>query len=161
MANLFLKEYQIQTEGRKPKEILNDVINILAPVPDLNDNSVARKALVSTMSIIYEKLDDEDKDISLLDLLDFDITNMLILKYIEMFIYERLIRDMGCKIEQKAKNSDFAIKIEKELKDYIESKVSTMLKDKPLSVINSKTKNVYTLVEELYQQCYKVLEDQL
>lgn len=56
-----LKEYQIPTEGRKPKEILNDIVNILAPTPDSNEDSVARKALISTMSIIYEKFDDENK----------------------------------------------------------------------------------------------------
>ncbi len=113
------------------------------------------------MSIIYEKFDDEKKEISLLDSLDPDVTKMLITKYIEIFIYERLIHDVGSRIEKKAENSSAAAKIEKDLKEYIETKVSTTLKDKPLSLVNSQTKNVNTLVEELYQQCYKVLEDQL
>jgi len=156
-----LKDFQISTEGRKPKEILNDIVNLLAQTPDLNDDSVARKALINTMSIIYEKFDDEKKDISLLDSLDPDISKVLITKYIETFIYERLIHDVGSRIEKKAENSNAAAKIEKELKDYIETKVSTTLKDKPLSIINSGTKNVNILVEGLYQQCYKVLEDQL
>jgi signal recognition particle GTPase len=156
-----LKDFQIPIEGRKPKEILNDIVNVLAPTPDLNDDSVARKALVNTMSIIYEIFDDEKKDISLLDSLDSDISKVLITKYIETFIYERLIHDVGSRIEKKAENSNAAAKIEKELKEYIETKVSTTLKDKPLSIINSETKNVNVLVEGLYQQCYKVLEDQL
>ncbi|MCK9207385.1 MAG: hypothetical protein M0P66_09770 [Salinivirgaceae bacterium] len=156
-----LKDFQIPIEGRKPKEILNDIVNVLAPTPDLNDDSVARKALVNTMSIIYEKFDDEKKDISLLDSLDPDISKVLITKYIETFIYERLIYEVGCSIEKYSENSKAAAKIEKELKEYIETKVSTTLKDKPLSIINSETKNVNVLVEGLYQQCYKVLEDQL
>lgn len=156
-----LKEFQIPTEGRKPKEILNDIVNILAPTPDLNDDSVARKALIITMSIIYEKFDDEKQDITLLDSIDPDISKILVEKYIETFIYERLIHDVGSRIEKKAENSAAAAKIEQELKDYIETKVSTTLKDKPLSIINSETKNVHVLVDELYQQCYKVLEDQL
>jgi hypothetical protein len=156
-----LKDYQISTEGRKPKEILNDIVNRLAPTPDLNDDSVARKALVNTMSIIYEKFDDEKKDISLLDSLDLDISKMVIAKYIETFIYERLIHDVGSRIEKKSENSKAAAKIEKDLKDYIESKVSTTLKDKPLSTINSESENINIMVEKLYQQCYKVLEDQL
>ncbi|MBS7120465.1 MAG: hypothetical protein KH117_05635 [Dysgonomonas sp.] len=156
-----LKEYQIPTEGRKPKEILNDIINILAPIPDSNEDSVARKALISTMSIIYEKFDDEKQDIALLDSINPDISKILIEKYIENFIYERLIHDVGSRIEKKSENSAAAAKIEKELKDYIETKVSATLKDKPLSMINSETKNVHVLVEDLYQQCYKVLEDQL
>jgi hypothetical protein len=156
-----LKDYQILTDGRKPKEILNDIVNVLAPTPNLKDDSVARKALVNTMSIIYEKFDDENKDISLLDSLDPDISNVLITKYIETFIYDRLINDVGSRIEKKAENANVAAMIEKDLKDYIETKVSTTLKDKTLSIINSGTKNVNILVEGLYQQCYKVLEDQL
>lgn len=156
-----LQDYNIQTEGRKPKEILNDIVNQLAPAPDSNENAIARKALINTMSVIYDKFEDEKKDISLLDSSDSNISSMLINKYFETFIYERLINEMGSRIEKKAESSAAAERIEKDLKEYIESKVSTTLKDKPLSLINSQTKNVYTLVEGLYQQCYKVLEDQL
>ncbi|MDR2384165.1 MAG: hypothetical protein LBD80_00685 [Tannerella sp.] len=156
-----LKEYNIQTDGRSPKQILNDIVNVLAPNPDTNDDSVARKALISTMSVIYEKFDDEKQDISLLDSLDSNISEKIVSKYIETFIYERLINDVGSRIETKAENSSQVLKIEKELKEYIESKVSTTLKDKPLSSINTNSNNVYSFVEELYHQCYKVLEDQL
>lgn len=156
-----LQDYNIQTEGRKPKEILNDIVNQLAPAPDSNENAIARKALINTMSVIYDKFEDEKKDISLLDTTDSNISSMLINKYFETFIYERLINEMGSRIEKKAESSAAAERIEKDLKEYIESKVSTTLKDKPLSLINSQTKNVYILVEGLYKQCYKVLEDQL
>jgi len=156
-----LNDYNIQTEGRKPKEILNDIVNVLAPEPDSLDNSVVRKALINTMSIVYEMFDDENKDILLLDSLDYDITIMLIIKYFETFIYERLINDMGSRIEMKAKDSDAAVKLEKELKDYIETKVSMTLKNKLLSSINFQAKDIQEQVEKLYQQCYNVLEDQL
>ncbi|MDR0605217.1 MAG: hypothetical protein LBG80_13015 [Bacteroidales bacterium] len=156
-----LDEYKIPFEGRKPKEILNDIVNVLAPVPDLNDNAVARKALINTMSVIYEQFEDEKKDISLLDSLDSNISGLLITKYIETYIYERLINEAGSRIEKKSENSSAAAKIEKYIREYIEIKVSTTLKDKPLSMINSQTTNVHVLVEGLYKQCYKVLEDQL
>lgn len=156
-----LKEHQIIIEGRRPKEILTDIVNILAPIPDLNDDSVARIALMKTMSIIYEKFEDEKQDISLLDSLDSDISKLLVSKYIETFIYERLIHDVGCRIEKKSDNSHEALRIENELREYIESKVSTTLKDEPLSSINSQAGNVHAFVEKLYNQCYKVLEDQL
>jgi len=156
-----LQENSIPIEGRKPKDILNDIVNLLAPTPDSNDDSVARKALINTMSIIYEKFDDEKKDITLLDSIDLKITELLIEKYIETFIYERLIHDVGSRIERNAESSAAAARIEKELKEYIESKVSTTLKNKPLSLVNFNTERVNVLVEGLYQQCYKVLEDQL
>ena len=81
-----LQDYNIQTEGRKPKEILNDIVNQLAPAPDSNENAIARKALINTMSVIYDKFEDEKKDISLLDTTDSNISSMLINKYFETFI---------------------------------------------------------------------------
>lgn len=159
--NQVLNDHKIPFEGRKPKEILNDIINAIAPIPNTNEDAVARKALIDTMSIIYEKFDDENKDISLLDSKDINIADILITKYFETYIYERLLNELGSRIEKNAENSAVAAKIEKELKEYIETKVSTTLKDKPLSIINSQTKNVNILVEGLYQQCYNVLEDQL
>lgn len=159
--NQVLNDYRIPFEGRKPKEILNDIINAIAPIPNTNEDAVARKALIDTMSIIYEKFDDENKDISLLDSKDINIADILITKYFETYIYERLLNELGSRIEKNSENSAAAAKIEKELKEYIETKVSTTLKDKPLSIINSQTKNVNILVEGLYQQCYNVLEDQL
>jgi len=159
--NQVLNDYKIPFEGRKPKEILNDIINAIAPIPNTNEDAVARKALIDTMSIIYEKFDDENKDISLLDSKDINIADILITKYFETYIYERLLNELGSRIEKNTENSAAAAKIEEELKEYIETKVSTTLKDKPLSIINSQTKNVNILVEGLYQQCYNVLEDQL
>jgi hypothetical protein len=47
------------------------------------------------------------------------------------------------------------------MNDYVRAKVSTTLKNKALSIINSNTENVSILVESLYEQCYKVMEDQL
>lgn len=159
--NQVLNDYQIPFEGRKPKEILNDIVNAIAPIPNTNEDAVARKALIDTMSIIYEKFDDENKDISLLDSKDTNIADILITKYIETYIYERLLNELGSRIEVNSENSLAAAKIEKELKEYIEVKVTTILKDKPLTLINSQTNNVNVLVEGLYQLCYKVLEDQL
>jgi len=156
-----LNEHQIPIEGRKAKEILNDIVNLLAPIPSLRGKAVARKALVNAMSNIYELFEDESTDISVLDSINQDFTITLIEQYFISFIYERLINDLGSRIETNAENSIAAARIEREIKEYIKTKVSTTLRDKPLSSINSSTKNVSMLVESLYQQCYKVLEDQL
>lgn len=156
-----LKEYNIPFEKRNPKDILNDIVNVLAPIPNTNEDAVARKALIDTMSILYEKFDDEKQDISLLDSKDSNIADILVSKYIETYIYERLLNELGSRIEKNTANSALAANIEKELKEYIEVKVTETLKDKPLSSINTQTKNVKVFVESLYQQCYKVLEDQL
>lgn len=155
-----LSQYNVEYEGRTAKEILTDVINRIAPVPVTKEDSVARKALLRTMEVLYEKLDDENNDITTLEKIDKELLNEMIPIQVESYIYERIINDLGSRIESKSTSPADAISKEKELKEYINSKVETTLKDKDFSKIDfNNTMNKE--VENLYEQCYKVMEDLL
>ncbi len=155
-----LSQYNVEFEGRTAKEILIDVINHIAPVPVTKEDSVARKALLRTLEVLYEKLEDENNDISTLEKIDKKLLNEMIPIQVESYIYERIINDLGSRIESKLSSPADAISKEKELKEYINSKVDTTLKDKDFSQIDfNNTMNKE--VEGLYEQCYKVIEDLL
>lgn len=155
-----LSQYQIDYGGRTAKDILIDVLNQLAPIPITKEDSVARKALIRTMEVLYEKIEDENKDISTLDKIDKDLLNEMIPIQIESYIYERIINDLGSRIETNSSSPSDAVSKEKELKEYINSKVETTLKGTDFSKIDF-NKNVEKEVESLYNQCYKVMEDML
>lgn len=155
-----LSQYQIDYEGRTAKDILTDVINKLAPIPITKEDSVARKALIRTMEVLYEKIEDENKDISTLDKIDKALLNEMIPIQIESYIYERIINDLGSRIETKSSSSADAINKENELKDYINSKVEATLNGTDFSKLDF-TKNIEKEVASLYNQCYKVMEDML
>jgi hypothetical protein len=147
--------------GKSAKEILNEVINYLAPIPVTKEDAVARKSLISTMEILYEKLEIEGKDISILESIDKDTLNSIIPLQIESYIYERIINDLGSRIETKSSSSADAISKEKEIKEYINSKVETTFSEKDFSTINYNDTNIEKIVEGLFNQCYKVMEDML
>lgn len=155
-----LSQYQIDYEGRTAKDILTDVINKLAPIPITKEDSVARKALIRTMEVLYEKIEDENKDISTLDKIDKALLNEMIPIQIESYIYERIINDLGSRIETKSSSPTDAINKENELKEYINSKVEATLKGTDFSKLDF-TKNIEKEVTSLYNQCYKVMEDML
>ncbi len=155
-----LSQYQIDYEGRTAKDILTDVINKLAPIPITKEDSVARKALIRTMEVLYEKIEDENKDISTLDKIDKALLNEMIPIQIESYIYERIINDLGSRIETKSSSPADAINKENELKEYINSKVEATLKGTDFSKLDF-TKNIEKEVASLYNQCYKVMEDML
>lgn len=155
-----LSQYQIDYEGRTAKDILTDVINKLAPIPITKEDSVARKALIRTMEVLYEKIEDENKDISTLDKIDEALLNEMIPIQIESYIYERIINDLGSRIETKSSSPADAINKENELKEYINSKVEATLKGTDFSKLDF-TKNIEKEVASLYNQCYKVMEDML
>lgn len=152
-----LDEYQIEYEGRSAKDILTDVINIIAPIPVTKEDSVARKALIRTMEKLYELLEDENDDISTLEKMDKELLNKIIPIQIESYIYERIINDLGYRIETKSASPTKAIYIENEIKEYIMSKVETTLKETDFSNFEFIGKKV----ESLFNQCYKVMEDML
>ena len=78
-----LKDNNISFEGKKPKEILNEIVNFLAPDPNSLENSIARKAFDNTFSSIYQKFEEENIDISVLDEIKIENTIILLKKYIE------------------------------------------------------------------------------
>jgi len=153
-----LSQYQIKYEGRSAKDILSDVINYIAPVPVTKEDSVARKALIRTMEVLYEKIDDENNDISTLENIDKQILNEMIPIQVESYIYERIINDLGSRIELNSTSPNDAINKEKELKEYIISKVETRLNGIDFSILDFNHKTNIE-VEKLYKQCYKIMED--
>ena len=155
-----LSQYKIDYEGRAAKDILTDVINQISPLPITKEDSVARKALIRTMEMLYEKIEDENKDISTLDKIDKELLNDMIPIQIESYIYERIINDLGSRIEEHSSSPADAINKENELKEYIHSKVDTTLKNNDFSQIDF-NKDVSIKVENLYSQCYKVMEDMI
>lgn len=155
-----LSQYQIEYEGRSAKDILADLINFLAPIPITKEDSVARKALIRTMEILYEKIEDENKDITTLDKINIDMLNEMIPIQIESYIYERIINDLGSRIEMKSSSSADALNKEKDILEYINSKVETTLSNIDFSQIDFNI-NINKEVEDLYKQCYKVMEDML
>lgn len=153
-----LSQYKIEYEGKTAKDILTEIINRIAPIPITKEDSVARKALIRTMEVLYEKIDDEKNDITTLEKIDKELLNEIIPIQVESYIYERIINDLGSRIESNTSSPADAVSKEKELKEYINSKVETTLKGTDFSQMDF-NKNVSSEIENLYKQCYKVMED--
>jgi hypothetical protein len=149
-----LEKYNIDYIDKSAKDVLSELINYLAPSPITKEDSIARKALIDTMEQLYELLDKENLEI---DNINNETLNFIIPKYVECYVYERIINDLGSRIETASLNSTQAIKIEQDIKDYINAKVDIAFKGKDFGVM-SFTKNE---VESLYNQCYTIMENML
>ena len=156
-----LKQAKIDYEGKSAQEVLNDVINFLAPVPITKEDSVARKALIMTMEELYILFDADGKEIIELDRITKETLNTILVKYIESYIYERIINDLGSRIEKNSSSPSDAISKEKDIKNYIDSKVEIILSKKDFSTLNFEDKMIGREIENVYVQCYKVMEDML
>lgn len=150
-----LQSFNIDYKDKSIVEVLNDVINLLSPTPITKEDSIARKALIVTMEKLYELIEKENISIELIEKLDSNTLNEIIPLYVESYIYERLLNDLGSRVEGNSLTSASAVKLEKELKEYINSKVEIAFKGKDMSNIAFSKKEV----ESLYNQCYNVMED--
>lgn len=149
-----LNEFKIDYKDKSTKEILSELINILAPSPDTKDDAIARKALILTMEVLYEHLEKEDLEIESFENLDL---NIIIPTYIEVYIYQKLINDLGSRIESNCKSAPDAVRIENDIKEYIHSKIETVFMGKEINDYDFSIKKTLSL----YNQCYTVIEDLL
>ncbi len=147
-----LEKYKIDYTDKSAKDVLSELINYLAPSPITKEDSIARKALIVTMEQLYELLEKENLEI---DKINNETLNFIIPKYIESYLYERIINDLGSRIETTSLNSKQAIKIEKDIKEYINAKVDIAFKGKDFEKISFNKKDV----ESLYNQCYTIMEN--
>lgn len=151
-----LEEYKIDYENKSPREVLNELTNHIAPVPITKDDSIARKALIVTLEYIYQMFDDENLDY---DSIDSSTLNLMVPKFIENYIYERIINDLGSRVEENSKSPEEAMNLETELKDYINAKVEIAFKGKDFSKINFNDSATKNEVESLLNQCYTLMEE--
>lgn len=151
-----LEEYKIDYINKSPREVLNQLINLIAPVPITKDDSIARKALIVTLEYIYDMFDEENIDY---DSVDKNSVNLMVPKFIENYIYERIISDLGSRIEFNSESAQEAMNTEITLKEYINAKVDIVFKGKDFSKINFNDATTKNKVESLINQCYTLMEE--
>lgn len=146
-----LEDYKIDYNGKSATEILTQLIGVLAPTPITREDSVARKALIITMEQIYEMVETNE-----IDIMEVDATalNFIVPCYVKSFIYERLLNDLGSRVESANIEPDRAIEVEIELREYIDSKVDVVFTGRDFST----TAFTSAEVESLYNQCYTAME---
>jgi len=149
-----LEAYKIDYKDKNTKEILSELINILAPSPSTKDDAVSRKALILTMEVLYELIEKENLEIEAIEKLD---VNIIVPTYIEAYIYQKLINDLGSRIESNSKSAADAVALEKDIKEYIHSKIEIVFKGKEIKDYEFSTKEIL----RLYNQSYTVIEDLL
>lgn len=152
-----LEKYHITTEGKNSLEILNEIVNNIAPVPIDREDAISREALIETMSEVYAS---EQFDISSLDSFNAGALKQLVQTYVYRYIYAKIINDLGNTILTKGERKEDVIRIEAEIRVYIKNVVNTTIGGIDINNILSADeikKNVTTL----YKHCYQVMEDQL
>ena len=148
-----LEQIGIVFEGRSTQEIFNDIYSHLCTGASSREDALADKALSQTFSELFESelMNEQGLDVFKPELLEF-----LVSHFVTNSIYYKLLNEVAFgELTGNKSNADIA-KIEDDLKTFIDGLVSGRVPEYLHEGITPDEVN--KLVDNLYEDCYKVME---
>jgi hypothetical protein len=145
----------IFNSGDEIKIVLSQLANVLSPSPDDKEAAIARDAVTSTMCYLYDYIDKNELDISILQNMDVALQGQTISRYTLEYIWGKMLNDLQSRIEEKSSGPNEAIKIEREFREYIKNVVDVEIRKTQGNGIGSNRIDV----KLIFNNCYEVLVD--
>lgn len=148
-----LEQIGIVFEGRSTQEIFNDIYSHLSTGASSREDAVADKALSQTFSELFESelMTEQGLDVFKPELLEF-----LVSHFVANSIYYKMLNEVSFGELTSNKSNDDIARIEEDLKTFIDGLVSGRVPEHLHEGITANEVN--SLVDNLYEDCYKVME---
>lgn len=148
-----LEQIGIVFEGRSTQEIFNDIYSHLRIGASSREDAVADKALSQTFSELFESelINEQGLEVFKPELLEFMVSH-----FVTNSIYYKLLNEVSFGELTGDKSNEDIAKIEEDLKTFIDGLVSGRVPEHLHEGITSDEVN--RLVDNLYEDCYKVME---
>jgi hypothetical protein len=145
------------TVGQKADVVLARVINAIAPAGANNDDAIARRAASETLRELFEKHGVEQAGLDALNAMSIaDVTDTVELS-VAAYVYERWLFDLSQKIEQNAVSEADAVKLERDVKDFVKGLVKLKLNGDQALRLDWKGAEGKKFVQDIYEAAYKLL----
>lgn len=145
------------TVGKKADVVLAEVINAIAPSGTNNDDALARRAASETLRELFEKHGVEQSGLDALNAMTpGDVAETVELS-VAAYVYERWLFDLSQKIEQNAVSETDAIKLERDVKDFVKGLVKLKLNGDKALKLDWKGAEGKKFVQDIYDAAYKLL----
>lgn len=146
-----------RTVGQKADVVLAEVINAIAPTGTNNDEAIARRAASETLRELFEKHAVEQAGLDALNAMTpADVTDTIELS-VAAYVYERWLFDLSQKIEQNAVSEADAVKLERDVKDFVKGLVKLKLNGNQALQLDWKGAEGKKFVQDIYEAAYKLL----
>jgi hypothetical protein len=149
-----------QLSGKNIELVLATFVDALAPTGASLEEAAARKAVIETLSDVFEKFDVENVGITALENLNSDDIKKIIQISIENYVNERLQLELINRIEAGSKTISEANQISDEIEGYIHADLKLNLTD--IDPLNYEWESAEgkDFVESLYKRAYSILGDE-
>jgi len=140
---------------------LGTILDAIAPDGATPDDNAARYAINATLDEMYERFELGEGDLTRLDAIDASTGKELIALSVASYIYEKFLQDLQYSFEEGNIPVDDVVRLEREVKSYIQEKVNQELVQQDIDVlsINWSGNQGRQFCEDIYSQAYSLLED--
>lgn len=147
-----------QYVGKSINTTLAAIVNILAPNGALVEESAARTAVNQAMYELYDQFDLGNGDLSKLDNLDETTVRGVLQSSVVTYIYTRWLGELGDRIESKSVSDEQAVKLEREVKDYVRETVKLDMAKVNVLALDWSGQEGQRFVERIFSEAYGFLE---
>jgi hypothetical protein len=113
--------------------------------------------VAEALEALYYRLGAEDGGIQRLDHLSRDDIRATMEKSVSSYIYNRWLAELGAKLEEKSVTPSAAIRLEREVREYVEQRVSIELRDLDILTIDWVGSDGRAIIDGVYEEAYSAL----
>jgi len=136
------------------------ICDLIAPAGGPLQDNVARESITEALEQLYDKLILDGTDATAIEEFSGPEIQQATETAIAAYVYNRWLLELGVKIEQHAITADRAVKLERDMKSYINDAVKLDFKNVNIMQLDWRGGAGVELIERLFEEAYSVLEEE-
>ncbi len=122
------------------------------------EETIANIAVVEALAYVYEEFDLATNDLTSLNSLTDGQAKEVMQVYVNTYIFERWLHELGVKIEQSDLSELQVVQLEDEIRDFVKESVKLKFDDLNLKSIDFNQGEGKKIIDEIFGQAYKMIE---
>lgn len=144
--------------GQSAQVVLTAIANMLAPAGALLEEAAARRAVTEALYELFDTLEIAGDDLTPLDAMTPEVMRSAVEFSVVAYVYNRWLEEVGDRIERNAVSPDVAARLEREVREYVETAVRLDLRQVDVERLDWRSSAGTAIVERIYAEAYGFLE---
>lgn len=143
--------------GQSSDRVLARLVEALAPAGSTKEEAAARRATIEVLEFLYENVIGEEGDLGGLEQMNQEMVEEAIMRSVSGYIFNRWLDELGLSIEKGAVSESAAIRLEREVKEYIKACVALELNNRSVIEIDWGGREGHQILDRVYRDAYALL----
>lgn len=143
--------------GKDPVIVFAAVIDAICPEGSTREDAAARHGVNDAMWQLYAELVEQQGSLDALKAMTEEQVQATLLASVSAYIFTRWLGDLGIRIEMKAVTAEEAVKMERQMKTYIQDSVKSDLGGRRALDIDWQKREGREIVEKIYQEAFSLI----